>query len=799
MARKNVFPRRGVSTPISKDLASTAVAEDVNPDIDASASARDGMSDSQTLVDEPVRDSESDEEFIEDPEVAQESEITEKDQAEQALGEPLDVQNEDGPHISVPDLTDVDSPLAAPEGETSAASEESSAIIAEAAPEASESTDDPSVLDPSELGESLSPDDHETEPVRDGIDTSDEPCEPLEEQAVEAEELVSLEPEIDPSDPCALAMAELKDAEAAAAEATRELASAQVNIRRLERSASRLKRDLDEKERELEAIHNSRSSLRDWTAARRHSFAWQFASALGSERRSAHQESRAARSWLDGSSPSHVDVELLERQSKSAKRNAWVGLLVTAVVISVIVLVLQILRNQGRGFLSGSIPTPWPMVGFASLVLLAVGISIWLNFERGEAQRTLLANSAKAKARMNRSVDLGGHGLLYLDFVRRTIVNLLLVILIVLAVIWLKSVLPLIISQRIPAPWLLWIIGLALYLILLGTTWYRYYAGLSRLRYQLNSLIHESSRQKARYLHASTEEARLEAIHALVPDYLEAIARPMHKLWLVDERGLNKSNLRPDGEFLPASVSIADATEGAPEETALLRIRSRGVLVRPGWLTAALGAVVEAIAELEGMPSTAMNLETLASDPGDSRRGVRKTIAERASDIDVLEKVGRETLKQTSVGVQRSAIRTVKPHVRPLRSEELANIDVASTRFYEEYANLPGWSEFLSEALSPSVPFSLLAFSDRGLDSRGHVVHRSSALVPEDLLETASSEALDLVAVTETGSSPLDLVVRIDQSDWLDPECLELFSGLAIGPSAAVDDSSGSITTVLDA
>lgn len=622
-----------------------------------------------------------------------------------------------------------------------------------------------------------------------------------EEDLADQEKTDVLTEDLDPDEPCVSAIADQKMIQQNLDAVFRNLASFELQLRKERRKASRLETELEESELDLQEIQNAQQSLSEWVRARNGSFAWQLSDSLGDEREKAQTAKSRAEHWLRNGRNQTIQLLL----PLDEKRRLWprFGALLFGIVG--LVVLFQYLRNFGPFVWTQYIPTPWPMIGFASLIFLGLALNIWLKYERAYASTAILERWEKREELGIKGLDSGQHALALIDFVRGIIVPIPLLVALWFAIAFARDLVPTVAQGFIPQPWVIWVILAFLYVANVMGAWFAYYKFLSQLRFQLVNVLYEAKRQGSAYRHAATEDARLEAMHSLVPDYLEMLGKPINAPWVVDMSQVKAGDMRPDGASLPASVGLAEATGGDSRQWNVMENKSRGLLYKPGWITNAFRKVLEQIAHFEGLNPRSLTPDTVAADPGDSRRGQRKFVSEMSTHEEILAGTGRNQLRLLSEAIQKGVIREIKPLVTPLRPNELAHLDISANRFRLENAEQVPWNVFLEEALSEAAPFSMLTFSRRGIDTRSYHVTESRALVPKDLTNVQSSGKLRIIE-SEDGahSTPLDMVIRIDRSDWLDPRDLLLFTEVQLsvnhelvdrdeeGSSANNDDESRS-------
>jgi len=581
--------------------------------------------------------------------------------------------------------------------------------------------------------------------------------------------------QLGPEDPCSPAQDELSAIHVELKSSYRQLANSELRLRKVRRKANRLEMELEESELDLQEIQNAQQSLEDWVRARNGSFAWQLSDSLSLEREKAQSAKSRAEQWLENGHAQTIKLLLPidERRRLWPRFGAQLAAIVALVVLS------QYLRNVSVSGWTQYIPTPWPMIGFAVLIFIGLALESWLKYERAYAS---VAIGERWKQRENAGVkglDSGQHALALIDVVRRILVPIPLYIALGFAIEVVRDLVPVVVQGYFPKGWVIWVVMVSLYLLTLLSVWISYYKFLSQLRFQIISVLYEANRQSNAYRYATIEDARLDSMHSLLPDYLEMLGKPINTPWSVDMSQIKEGDMRPEGGSLPASVGLAEATGADSRQWHDMENRSRKLLYRPGWITNAFRGMLERIAEFEGMNPRALTPDTVAADPGDSRRGQRRLVSEMSTNEVILAGSGRDLLLTLSEAIQKGVIRDIKPLVNPLRTNELAELDISTSRFKSDNPNQVPWNEFLEEALSEAAPFSMLTFSETGIAAQSFLVRESHALVPKDLSDVESTSKLRIIESDEGGhNTPLDMVIRIDRSDWLDPRDLLLFTGV---------------------
>ena len=578
--------------------------------------------------------------------------------------------------------------------------------------------------------------------------------------------------------------------EASVARLSAEVAEAKERLRELESAAQGVDGDLESRAEKLRVLGHVQGSLRDWVTGRRDTFAWRLLLALSAEQKRAGADAEISRQWLAQGVDNFRPIPV---GGTKPRRLLLSVILASLAIVGIVVFLLYLRRTLPGADLF--LPEPPWIIGAGVLVWLGIMLARWFSYERADAGRILTERGENEEQQTLKSrirIDRGYHGLMYLDFSRGLLVPLPWIVLAALGLNWLRRVLPVWVSEWLPAPWVVWTTAAVLYALLLIVATYRYYVGVSRLRGELRRLQRMSGEHRERYSHASREEARLKVLHSAVPAFLEALALPIHAPWLVDDSVVLDGGAHPDVERFPACVGLAYASGTDSQERPRMQALSRAALVSPGWISAAVSEVVNEVGTTSGASIT---LDSLDSDSGDSSAGARQRVIEKARDTEILTRIGRRRLRDLAGKVQISAVKEVKPQVRPLRDEGMGRLIAGTSRLLGERQGTKPWVEFLEAAMAPAAPFSLLTFTEASRTETPQRIARTVAIVPQDLEGVAKSNGFEVIVVQDDGSSPLDLVVRIDRSEWLDPRVLTIFDGatpLAVEHDAHADpDSSG--------
>ena len=541
---------------------------------------------------------------------------------------------------------------------------------------------------------------------------------------------------------------------------------AEIEVRRLERNSEELSS-------RIQGIEDSRESLEEWVLQRRDSFAWQFVGKLATERARASRDYRDARGQLE-SGRRRLNELLVPRYRKP---RFLLKALTAAAIAVIVVALIQILAQETEVFGDIRIPQVLAMSGFAAILLSGVLLWQWMSLERAKASEALRASHEKRTANTDFGLDMGQHALMLISLTRNVLVPVPFLIALVLFVEYLATILPDEVLRFIPTTLWLVVIAVGLWIAAILGAWWTYYQQLSKLRGLMLRSVHEAKWQQSRYLHARREEYRLEAMHAMVPEYLELLGRAMHAPWKIDTSLVESHRSNPPVDVFPAAVSLAQAHRGFGAADAQLAQQAFSSAYYPGWLSAAFDDLLQAANEREGALENRLDREAIYADPGDALRGPRRRAIEGVSSEEVRLQIGRSRLPVLADTVQRHGIRNIKPSVLPLRDDGLGDVEVSTSRFRSEDEDLESWDDFLARALTPAAPFSLITFNPMKLADRPTRIHRSHVLAPQELLDDVSGSEFDVIAEDDDAGAPLDWVIRVDRSDWLDPEVVRLFSG----------------------
>jgi DNA segregation ATPase FtsK/SpoIIIE-like protein len=284
--------------------------------------------------------------------------------------------------------------------------------------------------------------------------------------------------------------------------------------------------------------------------------------------------------------------------------------------------------------------------------------------------------------------------------------------------------------------------------------------------------------KKATIEYASLHSARLEQQLAGIEPLLRVLAVGYRSSWISDENLNFSVSTSIDTSKLPACVAVSRAVEGEDDVMRHLRDLALRQVIAPGWRTSNLETLGKLYALREGRPASSMRLSSLDGDLGESMSGARKLFLAAASDEDLRRKLGVEKLRSTIETLHKDVLRMPdsehRPPVLPLRENGFENIDTSSEWLDKSLQTQP-WLDFLGEILKGAAPFGKFNLSSAGKFSalNNRVVH-SAAVLPK-YLTNELDPSIKPIWIEGSQVSPIDVVVRVDVSDWAEPVFFKVF------------------------
>lgn len=317
-----------------------------------------------------------------------------------------------------------------------------------------------------------------------------------------------------------------------------------------------------------------------------------------------------------------------------------------------------------------------------------------------------------------------------------------------------------------------------------------YYRDWRKFDWSVKKLNHELGEVTTGVDKVRQEEVRLVSLYPQVMDWLEIIGYSLNRPWSMNDRWFRSylSDLNQD-EF-PFSLRIAQAQErDSASMHALTGNTMKRYAVR-GWRTKVLKDQVLAIAQKVGLPLERMNVEGVDQDIAYSPGGPRVELRKGLENQEALELVARRQLIPLTFKVQSEEITKSRPPVKENRTHSLDAIQSDQAGLEEEEP--VDWDKFLQEPIGPFngvvTPFSLASLAPGVIMMGYHEKLNSHFVVPERLKSIAlQNSGARVESYLESANLPMDIVIRMDLSERMDPHALK------INPKAT--DSSSKVMT----
>lgn len=266
---------------------------------------------------------------------------------------------------------------------------------------------------------------------------------------------------------------------------------------------------------------------------------------------------------------------------------------------------------------------------------------------------------------------------------------------------------------------------------------------------------------------ARRELSRLRSLHQQTVDWLDLLARAVHKPWRIRPEWQTKPDYDVARDSLPFAMSVGTVVESDYSSATRLRRMTTEHLVRRGWRAEAFEDLVRAVGAELGQDAAAFGVGALDEDLPHSSNNTRRMLRDGMSRDAVLTRVAAPRLRSLMQEIQRSALHGSKPPVESIQDNPL---DVLAA-MRDSIAPDEGiaWDEFLVDSLAgrrePVTPLSTSWMSQRQIQD-GHHEQVTSYLVLPDRLRSAldfnEDAPITMVPFHGAGLAAIDLVWRSD-------------------------------------
>lgn len=328
-------------------------------------------------------------------------------------------------------------------------------------------------------------------------------------------------------------------------------------------------------------------------------------------------------------------------------------------------------------------------------------------------------------------------------------------------------------------PWIFTIAAIAALVLTLAAL-SRYHRGWSQFQRRVDLAHAHLARMSHGSVQARAEVARLASLHRQTVDWLVLLARGIHRPWLVPEEWLQRPSYGGARDSMPFAMQIGQVQDDDHAAATRLKRMTKERLVVKGWRQQAFNSLIAEVAAELGQGSAAFGLAALDEDLPHSSNHTREMLRENMGNEAVLTRVAGPRLRELMASIQRSALHGSKPLVHPIGDNPLRQI-VSLDPVGGGGDDLP-WDDFLLGSLAgrrdPVTPLSAVSMSEVHVQEGHHEHVRSFLVLPERLeahLDFRADAPVSLIPYGGGGSSPLDLVWRVDMAGPLPVSAIRLW------------------------
>jgi hypothetical protein len=194
---------------------------------------------------------------------------------------------------------------------------------------------------------------------------------------------------------------------------------------------------------------------------------------------------------------------------------------------------------------------------------------------------------------------------------------------------------------------------------------------------------------------------------------------------------------------------------------------------------AALEKLIKKIAESTGLPFDLGKVDRDARKNG-LRKLLLKTHAESLVGLnEILYEIAREEIREMVPLVQKQILPESNLMVSSIKFDPLEGLALGDD-LVDQPRDEVKWDAFLEAISGPCAPWSQLVFSEHGiLKDRHDNVNRSFILGIEKFRDTRDIHTT-FVESSNKATRPVDLLLRVDLSDWCAAGEVSIFKGMEI-------------------
>lgn len=311
----------------------------------------------------------------------------------------------------------------------------------------------------------------------------------------------------------------------------------------------------------------------------------------------------------------------------------------------------------------------------------------------------------------------------------------------------------------------------------LSNLW-KYAKSVAKTQKQLSIFTSKHKQQYEQIKHAVKQHTRLAQQQPLVEPILQVLAKAYRVQLQSNATAKAQVTTAFDSASLPACVSIARAVDTDEEKMARLKKRALGVLMSPGWRTKGLDEIARIHADSRMIDANSLSLKSLDTDSLISAANAQKLLLEAFENTSIHDRVSRQRLiraiKDLHFEVLANWDSKDRPEVVSLREDGFSKVAFRTSWIDEEDIS-QDWKDFLNEILTEeTAPFGVFNVHDRTSIINNSSKITSMAVVPHYFPDKEYS--IKIQRSSAKAVMPMDIVVRVDVSEWADASDFAVFA-----------------------
>lgn len=271
---------------------------------------------------------------------------------------------------------------------------------------------------------------------------------------------------------------------------------------------------------------------------------------------------------------------------------------------------------------------------------------------------------------------------------------------------------------------------------------------------------------------------RIDSLHPQIRQYLEILSLAIHTPWRVPNEFLNFESDTPDTEFFPEGFDVASPNLSAsdPKFTKLVDKAASQFYART-WRFQALENLIKKISNYTGA-----KLDIGELDRDARKNGLRKLILNTHTESmaglnEILYDLARDEIRNIVPSIQTSSFNELL--VSSIKTDPLDGLDLGDDLVAEPIDKVP-WDGFLGVISGPCAPWSQLVFSKHGILKDKHEKVNRSFLLGVERFSDKESADMAFIPSSNKATRPVDLLLRVDLSDWCSAGEVSIFEGMEI-------------------